>query len=343
MVNNFKRYFFPPLYGLVVYFTVRLLLDSVTGMKFWHRSWKLNAFEMIYCVLFSYLFIFICNRLFRYFDQRWPATDLSYRRVVRELLWLFGLNLVFQNAFLLPLAAFTDDGAQWYDVVDLNTIPLLYSLIYYGIARSSTFLRAYIDGKVQLEKITNDQLQTELKFLKAQYHPHFLFNALNTIYFQMDENVADAKKSVEKFSELLRYQLYDQQQTVAVSQELHYLNNFIQLQQTRSSEKLQLETCFDPKLNGQQVYPLLFLPLVENAFKYIGGDYHLHISAALQNNTIEFTVINAVPDDIPVKKEKGIGLENLKRRLELLYPGRHTLSAANQGKDFTATLTLQYR
>jgi len=343
MVNTIKKYFFPPLYGLVVYFTVRLLLDTVTGMKFWHRSWRLNAFEMTYCMLFSYLFLFACNRLFRYFDQRWPATDLSYRRVIRELLWLFGLNLVFQNAFLLPLAAFTDDGAQWYDVVDLNTIPLLYSLIYYGIARSSTFLRAYIDGKVQLEKITNDQLQTELKFLKAQYHPHFLFNALNTIYFQMDENVAAAKKSVEKFSELLRYQLYDQQQTVAVSQELHYLNNFIQLQQTRSSEKLRLETSFDPGLNGQQVYPLLFLPLVENAFKYIGGDYHLHISAALQNDRIEFTVVNAVPDDIPVKKEKGIGLENLKRRLELLYPGRHTLSAANQGKDFTATLTLQYR
>lgn len=343
MVNNFKRYFFPPLYGLVVYFTIRLLLDTVTGMKFWQRDWSLNAIELTACVLFSYLFIAACNRLFQYFDRRWPAADLSYKRVIRELLYLFGLNLVFQNVLLLPVPALTDDGLQWYDLVDINVIPLLYSLVYYGIARSSTFLKAYIDGKVQLEKITNDQLQTELKFLKAQYHPHFLFNALNTIYFQMDEDVAAAKKSVEKFSELLRYQLYDQQQTVAVSQELHYLNNFIQLQQTRSSEKLQLNTRFDPNLDGQQVYPLLFLPLVENAFKYIGGDYYLCISALLRDNTIEFTVVNAVPDDIPVKKEKGIGLENLKRRLELLYPGRHTLLAGNQGRKFRATLTLQYR
>jgi hypothetical protein len=344
MVNTFRKYIFPALYGLLVYFTIRLLLDTVTGMKFWRdRDWSQNAFEIFYAIGFSYLFIAACNRLFRYFDQRWPATDLSYKRVVRELLWLFGLNLVFQNAFLLPLAAFTDDGAQWYDVVDINTIPLLYSLIYYGIARSSTFLKAYIDGKVQLEKITNDQLQTELKFLKAQYHPHFLFNALNTIYFQMDENVAAAKKSVEKFSELLRYQLYDQHQTVAISQELHYLHNFIQLQQTRSSEKLQLDMRFDPLLNGQQVYPLLFLPLVENAFKYIGGDYYLRISAVLRDNTIEFTVINAVPDNIPVKKEKGIGLENLKRRLELLYPGRHSLTAGNHQSEFIAAITLQYR
>lgn len=350
-MNTFKKYLFPALYGLVVYFTIRLLLDSVTGMRFWRdRIWEQNAFEMLYGIGFSYLFIAACNRLFRYFDRRWPATDLSYKRVVRELLWLIGLNILFQNAILLPMAAFTDDGAQWYDVVDINTIPLLYSLIYYGIARSSTFLKAYIDGKVQLEKITNDQLQTELKFLKAQYHPHFLFNALNTIYFQMDEDVAAAKKSVEKFSELLRYQLYDQQQTVAVSQELHYLQNFIQLQQTRTSERLRLDTLFDPGLNGQQVYPLLFLPLVENAFKYIGGDYNLHIAAALreQDHTIEFRVINSVPENIPTKKEKGIGLENLKRRLELLYPERHTLTtrqtlgAGTGSNEFTAVLTLQY-
>ncbi|MBS1660121.1 MAG: histidine kinase [Bacteroidetes bacterium] len=343
MVNIFKKYIFPALYGLIVYFTIRLLLDSVTGMRFWRdRPWQQNAFEIGYCIVTSYIFIAALNRLFRFFDRRWPVNDLSYKRVIRELLWLLALNLVFQNVLILPMAALTDDGAQWYDVVDINTIPLLYSLIYYGIARSSTFLKAYIDGKVQLEKITNDQLQTELKFLKAQYHPHFLFNALNTIYFQMDENVADAKKSVEKFSELLRYQLYDQQQTVAVSQELHYLQNFIQLQQTRSSERLQLDTWFDPALNGQQVYPLLFMPLVENAFKYVGGDYKLHISAALHDRDIEFKVVNNIPNTIPVKEARGIGLENLKRRLELLYPNRHQLAAALQGNEFTATLILQH-
>jgi LytS/YehU family sensor histidine kinase len=239
---------------------------------------------------------------------------------------------------------FTDDGMQWYDFVDVNTIPLLYSLILYGIIRSNTFLKAYIEGKVQLEKITNDQLQTELKFLKAQYHPHFLFNALNTIYFQMDEDVAAAKKSVEKFSQLLRYQLYDQQQTVPVSQEIHYLRNFIQLQQTRTSEKLRLETDFDERLDGQLIYPLLFLPLVENAFKYIGGGYCLGISAALCKETIEFHVVNSIPPTVPEphSTDKGIGLENLKRRLELLYPGRHSLNTGKKGDTFVAALTLQY-
>jgi two-component system, LytTR family, sensor kinase len=222
----------------------------------------------------------------------------------------------------------------------------LFMLLHYAILRGNSFIKAYIEQKVLVEKVRNDQLQTELKFLKAQYHPHFLFNALNTIYFQMDDDVLAAKQSVEKFSELLRYQLYDQQQTVPVSQEIHYLDNFIQLQQTRSSEKLRLTVHFDPNLNGQQVYPLLFLPLVENAFKYVGGDYQISIDASLQNSTIRLAVENGIPKDIPMKKAKnegGIGLENLQRRLELLYPDKHTLTAQKKENTFVAVLTLEYR
>jgi len=228
-----------------------------------------------------------------------------------------------------------------YDLVLANVLAALFMLLHYAIIRGNSFIRAFIEQKVLVEKIKNDQLLTELKFLKAQYHPHFLFNALNTIYFQMDEDVAAAKQSVEKFSELLRYQLYDQQQTVPVVQEIRYLDNFIQLQQTRSSERLELEVSFDEALNRQQVYPLLFLPLVENAFKYVGGSYRLKIVAGLQGDIIRLAVENSVPNQIPIKKEKGIGLENLKRRLELLYPDKHTLSAEKKENTFIAVLTLQ--
>ena len=336
--KKFWKYVFPPLYGMVVYFTIRLLLDSVTGMKFW-ESYRLEQtfLELGYCIFISYIFVWVFRRLFRWFDQRWPE-EFSYQRVVRELLYVFFVNLVFQNVFLTTFVALTDDGLQWYDLVDINTIPLLYVLIYYGIVRSSTFLQAYVAGKVQLEKITNDKLQTELKFLKAQYHPHFLFTALNTIYFQMDEDVAEAKKSVEKFSELLRYQLYDQQQTVSISQEIHYLKNFIQLQEIRSSEKLQLTVHFDERLNGQQIYPLLLLPLVENAFKYVGGDYWIRIGATLEGEGLRFTVQNAVPAEIPTAKAGGIGLENLQRRLELLYPGRHLFRVEKKEGQYLAEL-----
>ena len=338
----FWKYLFPPIYGLVVYATIRVLLDTVTGMKFWQRRWQTNAADLVACLIFSYLFMAAFRWLIRWFDKKWPATDFSSRRILRELCYVVLMNIVFQNALLGTYTATTDDGMQWYDFVDINTIPLLYSLILYGVVRSNTFLKAHIASRIQLEKITNDQLQTELKFLKAQYHPHFLFNALNTVYFQMDENVAAAKESIQKFSELLRYQLYDQQQTVPVSQEIHYLENFIQLQKTRSSERLQLELFFDSQLNGQQVYPLLFLPLVENAFKYVGGDYQIRIAASVEGQAIRFEVKNSVPAEMPVRKQGGIGLDNLRRRLELLYPGRHELNATERNGIFDAVLIIRY-
>jgi LytS/YehU family sensor histidine kinase len=131
---------------------------------------------------------------------------------------------------------------------------------------------------------------------------------------------------------------------VPISRELHYLQNFIDLQQVRSSEKLKLQVRFDSSLNGEQVYPLLFLPLVENAFKYAGGDYHITIEASKEKDGLRFAVANAVPAWIKEKTDtsrNGIGLENLKRRLELLYPGKHTFTTSKKDDTFFAEIQLQ--
>jgi len=338
----FKKYIFPALYGLLVYFTIRLLHDTVIGEHFWKRDWGLNFLEMGCSVVAGFLGIYLFEWLFRFYDRRWPV-QFCYQGVVRELAILVGSNLVLLNIILTPMAALTDDGLSWADVADINTIPTLYAIVYYGIVRASTYLKAYVDNKVQLEKVTNEHLQTELKFLKAQYHPHFLFNALNTIYFQMDEDHEGAKRSIEKFSELLRYQLYDQQQQVPVMQEIEYLQSFIELQKIRSTDKLKLKVDFDGRLNGQLVYPLLFLPLVENAFKYVGGDYKLDIEAKIEDSCIAFRVENSIPDIKPVEtKTSGIGLENLRRRLDLLYPDKHSLVIEKAGDNFKAELKVQY-
>lgn len=338
----FRKYIFPALYGLLVYFTVRLLHDTDTDTHFWRRSWTLNGIELGCSILTGYLAIYLFERLFKFYDKRWPL-QFSYKGVARELAIMVVANLVLVNAILTTMAATTDDGLQWADFADINMIPTLYAIVYYGIARTSTYLKAYVDNKVQLEKVTNEHLETELKFLKAQYHPHFLFNALNTIYFQMDEDHEGAKRSIEKFSELLRYQLYDQQLQVPVMQEIEYLQTFIELQKIRSTDKLKLKVDFDKKLNGQMVYPLLFLPLVENAFKFVGGDYNMEIEGRVMDGNIEFMVANSMPLIKRAEaKEGGIGLENLKRRLNLLYPGKHSLNLEKKDNSFLAELKLQY-
>lgn len=339
----FRKYIFPGLYGLLVYFTVRLLHDTDIGLHFWRRNWYINGVELTCSILVGYLAIRLFEWLFKYYDKRSPL-QLSYKNVFNELAILVFANLVLANIVFVPMdTSLHQAWIPWADIADINIIPTLYAIIYYGVARSSTYLKAYIKNKIQLEKITNDHLQTELKFLKSQYHPHFLFNALNTVYFQMDDDVEGAKQSIEKFSELLRYQLYDQQQQVPVSSEIEYLKSFIDLQKIRSTDKLKLDVKFDTSLDGQMVYPLLFLPLVENAFKFIGGDYKMNISTEVEGKEIVFKVENSVPDfQEKLKKAGGIGLENLKRRLDLLYPGKHFFSAGKQGDNFVAELKLSY-
>lgn len=346
MMKRFWKYVFPALFGLLVYITVRVINDTVSHFRFWKRVWQSTAIETIVCIATGYITLYAFEKLFQKFDKKLQQ-QVNYKTVLQELVWVVIITEVINNAIVTPMAALTDDGLSWGDFATINIIPLLYSLVYYAVVRSNKLLLAYVNNKLLLEKMTNDHLQTELKFLKAQYHPHFLFNALNTVYFQMDDNVAEAKKSIEKFSELLRYQLYDQQQTVPISNELHYLQNYIDLQQVRSSDKLQLIVNFDSSLNGQQVYPLLFLPLVENAFKYAGGDYHITIEAKTKNNRIHFSVENSIPIVTDWIKEtgsqprNGIGLENLKRRLELLYPDQHTFTLVKKENSFFAEIQLQ--
>ncbi|HTR28790.1 MAG TPA: histidine kinase [Puia sp.] len=337
----FWKYLFPPVYGLLIYTIIRLVSDLTNGDEFWHRGLRQNTVEIVGVIILAYPM----TRIPPYFERRFSKRQgvFTLGRVFRE----FGAVMLTGMAVATAASSLIHVGAHDYpigidDLTIAAVIVSLFMMLHFSILRGNSFVKAYVEQKLLVEKVRNDQLATELKFLKAQYHPHFLFNALNTIYFQMDENVGAAKESIEKFSELLRYQLYDQQQTVPVSQEIRYLGNFIQLQQTRSSEKLRLEVTFDERLNGQLVYPLLFLPLVENAFKYVGGDYHIRIAARVEGPAIRFEVKNGVPAELPIRKEGGIGLENLRRRLELLYPGRHSLTVAKKDGSFDTVLIIEH-
>jgi hypothetical protein len=341
--QRFLRSIFPAAYGLLVYATIRLLQDTESGFHFWNRPLLLNSLEAGLSIVVGYLNIYMINRVCDHNDQRQSEHKLTSSLLWREILLLAGMNTLVVNLIFTPMASVTDDGLSWSDLVSINVVPLLYVLIYYGVIRSGKFLKAYVQHQLLVEKLTNDQLETELKFLKAQYHPHFLFNALNTIYFQMDEDVQGAKKSTELLSSLLRYQLYDQQQQVSIRQELEYLQNYIQLQKIRASKKMNLNVYFDELLADQQIYPLLLLPLVENAFKYAGGKYGIDITAKVSNDVFVFSVSNDVPAQmISPDNYSGIGHENLKRRLHLLYPEKHRLVGGRQGDRYIAELELNF-
>ena len=181
-----------------------------------------------------------------------------------------------------------------------------------------------------------------MKFLRFQYHPHFLFNALNTVYFQIDETNEAPRRTIEMLSDLLRYQLYGGSQKVPVQKEIDYLRTYMNMQKLRMSERLRLDVSFSPSLCEQPVYPLLFLPLVENAFKYVGGDYRIDYRMTDEAGKILFEITNSLPPLPPSPSgKKGIGLENLKRRLELLYPEKHSLVVKKEPELYSVKLMIE--
>lgn len=339
-VSSFLRLTLPPAYGLVVYLTLRLLQDTGSGSRFWRRPMMTNFIELVVSMLVSYIIILLVEKICRFNEKNWNQDKVS--TIVKEILSLLLGTLILVNLIITPMAAFTDDGLSMHDLVFINVIPTLYMMIYYGVLRSRMLLKAYVVHQLVLERMAKDKIETELKFLKAQYHPHFLFNALNTIYFQMDESLPSAKQSIELLSELLRYQLYDGQQAVTLSQEFEYLKKFIAFQKMRSNKKLKLFLQIDKSTVSRNIYPLLLLPFVENAFKNVGGDYHIQISAQLKAGGFIFVVENSLAHNQNIANENaGLGLENLTRRLELLYPGNHCMTTTQKDNRFIAQFTLK--
>ncbi|HAS46266.1 MAG TPA: hypothetical protein DCS93_37645 [Microscillaceae bacterium] len=197
---------------------------------------------------------------------------------------------------------------------------------------------AYQNQQVN-QQINQERLENELKFLKSQINPHFLFNALNNLYSLILMQSNKAKDVVLKLSDLLSYMLYEtNQQLVSLAKDVEYLQGFIELEKLRFGDELTVETHFEGDLTHTYLPPMLLITLVENAFKHSIGDedtlVHIRISLNCTHQQLVFEVENSLPpapahqaeDNLADgSKKRGIGLRNVQRRLELLYPHKHTL------------------
>lgn len=339
IVSHRTRLFFPLLYGLLIYISIRLANDVISNSRFWLRPLRTTLAELTFGALFSYIFAFAVWYLLQHNLKKSDGRP-SVKQTISELVQVIVVLELIAFFTLLPLTAYTDNGAQDYDIIYLGSIPLLYWLLYYTWLRGNALIKKSYEQQLQIEKISNDRLNTELQFLKAQFHPHFLFNALNTVYFQIDEENIKAKKTVEKLSELLRYQLYDQQEKVLLIREIEYLHTYIEFQKERVSESLELDFNISGKAGELKIYPLLLIPLVENAFKFTGGTFRITLNAAIVENELSFEVVNSIPQYENVKRSGGIGLENLRRRLNLLYSENYRLTTDKTQDTFTARLII---
>jgi hypothetical protein len=196
--------------------------------------------------------------------------------------------------------------------------------------------------QVQQARLKEKNREAELNFLRSQMEPHFLFNALNNIYSLAFEESPKTANAILKLSEVMRYVTYQRSEKVPLSKELEYVESMIDIHQLRLDHKLQVQISVDPGAQQTELMPLVLVALAENALKHgdlSDQDMPLNIKATLLPKQLKLTVSNKLKKT--VAKDGGIGLQNLKRRLELSYePGDYAFEMTEGGQTYSATLIL---
>jgi two-component system, LytTR family, sensor kinase len=219
------------------------------------------------------------------------------------------------------------------------------SLIPITVSAVAIKLLKYWYANQQAQQIlTEEKLNAELKFLKTQIHPHFLFNTLNNLYALTLKKSERAPEMVLKLSELINYMLYEcKSDQVPLSKEVKFIQNYVDIEKMRYGEKLDVDMRVNGNVNDRTIAPLIILPFVENCFKH-------GASENLQQSWVKIT-IDSYADHVIVKVEnsksgkngngnEGIGIQNVKRRLALQYPGNHELKLINGEETFLVVLSI---
>lgn len=244
---------------------------------------------------------------------------------------------------LLNNPALLDFSGGWKARIYDNVIPHFFLVI------AGAAVKLMLDyGKLQqrMAETAKEKAEAELNFLKSQINPHFLFNSLNSVYFLIDKQNPEAREALHKFSDMLRYQLYEANgEKIPVEKEIRYLEDYMGLQKLRKDEKYTVEFSCSPEVKGFVIEPLLLIPFVENAFKHI-SHYNeqvnfIKVSMSRSNGVFSFSVENSKENQPTTEHPGGIGLNNVKRRLELLYPGKHELHIEDKSDFYKINFTLK--
>ncbi len=263
-------------------------------------------------------------------------------------LYILGISvLIVINAVVISMVSQHFDAIVWPDekmaLTEYFHWNFFFGLWFTLISAMLFYTQKWAEHRQQLKNIEINQLQTELKYLRAQLNPHFLFNGLNTIYGNIDISNQQARDILVQFSDLLRYNLYEADTDwVELEKETVYLQNYVALQRARSDQNLRIELEVNVEDSTVKIAPLIFIAFVENAFKYSGRDESMINSIRIRlqqsGNSILFECSNSYEEGAPVTG--GIGLNNVTRRLELLYNNKYTLEIKKGPPVYYVRLTL---
>ncbi|HET9826133.1 MAG TPA: histidine kinase [Chitinophagaceae bacterium] len=304
-------------------------------------------------------YLFMANRVALVSLFYFNAYFIVPRFIYKRRYWSYGLALgaVFMLMLVIDWTAFSVliTGISYHvkNYFAIYTFPILF------ILTSSTAYRM-IDDRVKEDRLQkekeNENLKTELSLLRSQVSPHFMFNIMNNMVALARKGSAELEPSLIKLSSLLRYMLYETHGKVSLQKEIEYLQSYIDLQKQRYGNNVTIKSCVDDIDRDYEVEPMLLIPFVENAFKHgtrfvskvPGSDLVLYSAAEInikltaEKGVLRFVVQNRYNEDSTDIKDKtpGIGLTNVKRRLNLLYGNHHSLEIGKKDGWFTASLQI---
>jgi LytS/YehU family sensor histidine kinase len=280
------------------------------------------------------------------------AQNLLVLPLFRRGKWLLGVTLyLLQVVVLIGLIPYILNAVGWLfgwlfatgGLVDWRKEHIGFSVIAFTVV--ATFFKIGLDRLI----LDKEQKENELRHLKAQLNPHFLFNTLNNLYGLSVSGSAKLPDLMLKLSDLLRYSLYDtHQHYVPLQKELNYITNYLELERIRLSDRMDIVLEIRGDFSDRYITPLLLIVFIENSFKHFsappGYRGFVHITVNWQNGWLHMSVRNSVdPDYVPPKKDPakgGLGLNNARQRLALVYPKKHILVIRQEPESFNVDLEI---
>ena len=263
--------------------------------------------------------------------------------------YLFCVVILLLISYLIIFNVF---GFEFYDsrnLLDKRPSKFIINIFFNSvIIIIGTIIRLYeqwIENDRINKEIEVKKNKTELESLKNQLNPHFLFNSLNSIYSLSTKKSNDTPEAVIMLSELMRYMLYKaNDKKVFLKDELQYIENYIKLQHIRIAKNKNVKINIKGVISTQKISPLLFISYIENAFKYgtdFNGNTEIEIDISVKDNELQFKCVNIIGNRSKDEESSGIGMQNTKNRLKLLYPDKHWLTTIENDNKFMVDLKLK--
>lgn len=307
----------------------------VTGSLFYSASWiisrwvsKGKIYPLIMFIVFAYIWWLAWTYITCYVTKHFiPESDQRF-----ALYLGFFLNDGFFGLFSLKKL-----GPLALDFISMVSIPLAPKLT-----------KVLLENSMKMVKLERDNLAIELDFLKSQVSPHFLFNILNSIYRMSEKNDPQTPNTVLELSNLVRYSLYQgKNDEILLTKEVEFVKNYIELAKLRYGGKVPIKTDMADIDEPYKIVPLILIPFVENAFKHgpdrSRNDSWVDISLRVTNDTLILSVKNGVNHTVERPPVGGVGLQNVRRRLELHYPKRHSLDITELDNSYGIELVVNLK